>query len=426
MFRQNPKRISNRATSIATLFALVLIFGSGVIANAVEQDSANKAASCEDEAKTADLACNTPGTGGMDSGQAMMYTMMMNQLVQTGAQIAAIGKNMSAQCKLQSDVSKVMGSINGVKGAACVAKINSCAESCSEQATEYAGYATQFATSNPEASARYKRSANRSRDLAANCKKYSGQVVAMMTGAMQHLTNFAITKQCQSDLAAMAAAPVATLPPIAAVGGCEDPNNQTLACFCTRDANKSTAMCAGFGGGGGSVAGGSTAVPNGGSAAAPVGGTVAEGTDGNTTDPFGTAAKKNGDGPKGQGDGGSGAPGAGGISALSSEGGGGGPGADPRSAITGTSGGTSSGLGGSGGGGGGSSGLARNNGGAKESFFDKFNLKKFLPGSKYKTRGIAGMSVKSVDGITGPMGPSIWEKATRQYQEQIQKQNVIL
>ncbi len=61
-----------------------------------------------------------------------------------------------------------------------------------------------------------------------------------------------------------------------------------------------------------------------------------------------------------------------------------------------------------------------------DGFFDRFNLKKFLPGSKYKTRGIAGMSVKSVDGITGPTGPSIWEKATRQYQEQIQKQNVIL
>ena len=57
---------------------------------------------------------------------------------------------------------------------------------------------------------------------------------------------------------------------------------------------------------------------------------------------------------------------------------------------------------------------------------DKFNLKNFLPGSKYKTRGIAGMSVKSVDGITGPTGPSLWEKATRQYQEQIQKKNVIV
>jgi hypothetical protein len=35
------------------------------------------------------------------------------------------------------------------------------------------------------------------------------------------------------------------------------------------------------------------------------------------------------------------------------------------------------------------------------------------------------MNGTAKDGITGPMGPSLWEKATRQYQEQIQKQNVI-
>jgi hypothetical protein len=36
------------------------------------------------------------------------------------------------------------------------------------------------------------------------------------------------------------------------------------------------------------------------------------------------------------------------------------------------------------------------------------------------------MSVPAKDGVTGPMGPSLWEKASRQYQEQVQKQNVIL
>jgi uncharacterized membrane protein YgcG len=92
-----------------------------------------------------------------------------------------------------------------------------------------------------------------------------------------------------------------------------------------------------------------------------------------------------------------------------------------KSAISGLAGGSGSGVGGAGGGSSGS----RSVRGTLNSLLEKLNLKKLLPSSKdYKTRGLAGMSIKSSDGITGPMGPSLFEKVSTQYQRQ--KTNLIL
>jgi hypothetical protein len=41
-----------------------------------------------------------------------------------------------------------------------------------------------------------------------------------------------------------------------------------------------------------------------------------------------------------------------------------------------------------------------------------------LPTKDFKTRGIAGMSIPSSDGVTGPMGPTLWEKVSNQYKRQ--------
>ena len=49
---------------------------------------------------------------------------------------------------------------------------------------------------------------------------------------------------------------------------------------------------------------------------------------------------------------------------------------------------------------------------------DKIDLSQWLPKGKYKALNIGGMSIKAYDGITGPMGPSIWEKVSNQYQQQ--------
>lgn len=382
----------------------------GALANS---GSGEQAATCESTASTAKLACLVPGTGGMSAGEQAMFTMMMGQLVQLGGQVASIGKNMSEQCKTQADISKVMTAINGIKGAACATMVSKCESICGAEA---ANYMAQNQTERAKVAKTAK----------GTCASYTPQVAMMMMSAMQSMGNFAANKQCQADAAALAG-PAPTYSPIAmpTIGDCSDPKNQSLTCYCEKEANKKSVMCAGFTGGG-VVGGTTTTTPNGTSVATPYASTISDLDSENTTDPFAPQNKNRNGGPGGQGDGGSGAPGGGGLSALASEGGGSGGSGDGRSAITGTSGNSSGGLGSAGGGGGGG-GLARNNGSSGGgSLMDRFNLKNFLPGSKYKTRGIAGMSVKSVDGITGPTGPSIWEKATRQYQEQIQKQNVLL
>lgn len=384
--------------------------------------------SCAHEQKMAANVCLVPGAGDMEPGEAAMYTMLANQLTSSIAQVASVGKNAGAQCSLQANIQKTMAAINGVKGFACGALVKKCKSACDNEAQNYTKQAAANAD-DPPLAAEEKKKAAAAKKLMNRCDGYTVQVMQMMAGAMQSMGAFAANKQCASDFAAFnAAAPTYTPIAMPSVGDCSDPNNQSLTCYCQKDANKASAMCAGFNPGNTALNGGSTTTtPNGSTVTSPYSSTTDN--PGDTTDPFagGPGGKTAGGDGKGMGDGGSGAPGGGNLSAFGSEGGGPGGGGDPRSAITGTSGGTGSGLGAAGGGGGAGGGLARNNAAAKgEGFLDKFNLKRFLPGSKFKARGIAGMSVKSVDGITGPMGPSIWEKATRQYQEQIQKQNVIL
>ncbi len=395
---------------------------------------------CSATKSTTETACLTPGTGGMNAGEAAMFTMMMNQMVGLAGQMASAGKNMAQQCRLQADISTAMTAINGIKGAACGVMIGQCTKRCgmsSEQFTAAAealeAQAAAAGTAGAALAADAKKchtAAGKAKAVAGQCNAYSGQVMAMMMGAMQHGAGIVQNKQCAAEASAFANQPMPTFSPIALPNptDCSDPNNQSLTCFCSRESNAKSPMCAGFNPGAVAGGGASPSGPGNGigsSAATPFLGTDdGSETDGNTVDPF--AAKQN---ASNGGDGfsaGGGSPPGGSLGSLGGDEGGGGGAGDPRSAITGTSGGQGNGLGSSGGGGGG--GLARNNrsAGGLGGFMDKFNLKKFLPGSKYKARGIAGMSVKSVDGITGPMGPSIWEKASRQYQEQIQKQNVIL
>lgn len=399
-------------------------------------ESTGQTMSCLSLKETATSACLTPGTSGMDPGEAAMFTVMMNQMVTLGTQIASAGKNMAQQCRLQADMSKLMATLNGAKATACGVTVSKCKAACEHETEQYESAAAKFASNTATAGAaeQYRIAARKTRIAGRTCSSYSSQVYAMGMGAMQHGANIVQNQQCAKEMEALANMPVPTFSPIAMPKptDCTDPNNQSFACFCSREANKSSPMCAGFKDG--NLAGGGGATPSGpgngigSTVTTPFLGTDADG-DGVPDDPTALQQKQN---PSNGGNefnpGGGSPPGGGGLAGFGGDDGGMGAPGDPKSVITGTSGG--SGSGGFGGGfGGGAGGLARNGGGfggGAGGFMDKFNLKRFLPGSKYKARGIAGMSVKSVDGITGPMGPSIWEKATRQYQEQIQKQNVIV
>ena len=381
--------------------------------------------SCDGTYETTQLTCNTMSVAGMSPQEGAMMEMMMGQLVQIGTTIATTGKNASAQCKTQADVSKLMSGINGIKGVACKAMVEKCNSSCDQEAAEYAAQAEAL-EKNPEtapAAQQYRTAEKKAKKQSRVCSQNQANFIGMMMQSMQFLGNMAQNSQCADQFAASALpafSPVAYTPPST---DCSDPNNQTLACFCQKDSNKSSAMCSGFNPGG--LAGTSPVGSTGGAGSMPYSSnSLREGGDLDPTAGAMGQAKSGSNGGRDPSDGGSGAPGGGGLASLGGEGDGGGGFGDPKSAITGTSGGQGGGL--SAGGGSGAGGLAKNNGGKGEGLLERFNLKRFLPGQKYKARGIAGMSVKSVDGITGPMGPSIWEKATKQYQEQIQKQNVIL
>ena len=55
--------------------------------------------------------------------------------------------------------------------------------------------------------------------------------------------------------------------------------------------------------------------------------------------------------------------------------------------------------------------------GAVKSLANKFNITGLLPKrNDYISRAVAGMSVSAKDGITGPLGPSLWEKVSRRYE----------
>ncbi len=362
---------------------------------------------CESEHETAQLACNTLGAAGMSPQEGMMFEMMMNQAIMTAMQMQNMGQNMSAQCQNQADLSKLMGLLNAAKAAACLTAVQACKSTCEEEIPTLQG--------DP------KKKAQRALD---KCKRYTFNSVMNMNSALQHGANMMQNQNCANAAAATSTSPTPFSFPTPS--DCSDPNNQSLTCFCARPENADKQMCGG--GNPGVVPGGSVQAPPGGQP----GGTVPYSPEQDPLNPGGFNPNL-GDGKPGgpgggetQGSGGGGAPGGGGLSSLGGEGGGGPAGGrEGTSAITGVSGGNPGG--GAGGFAGGGGGRGAGSGSAdREGFLSKLNLKRFLPGDKYKNRGLAGMSVPAKDGVTGPMGPSLWEKASRQYQEQVQKQNVIL
>lgn len=364
---------------------------------------------CESEHETAQLACNTLGAAGMSPQEGMMFEMMMNQAIMTAMQMQNMGQNMSAQCQNQADLSKLMGLLNAAKAAACLTAVQACKSTCEEEIPTLPAGSDQ------------RKKAQRALD---KCKRYTFNSVMNMNSALQHGANMMQNQNCANAAAATSTSPTPFSFPTPS--DCSDPNNQSLTCFCARPENADKQMCGG--GNPGVVPGGSVQAPPGGQP----GGTVPYSPEQDPLNPGGFNPLL-GDGKPGgpgggetQGSGGGGAPGGGGLSSLGGEGGGGPAGGrEGTSAITGVSGGNpGGGAGGFAGGGGGRG--AGSGSGEREGFLSKLNLKRFLPGDKYKNRGLAGMTVPAKDGVTGPMGPSLWEKASRQYQEQVQKQNVIL
>jgi hypothetical protein len=374
----------------------------------VKTDPVEAGGMCGVKAKLAKGACNPMGFAGMDSQTSAMMEMMMGQAMSMASSIGSTGASQGEQCSKQADLSKMVGMINAAKGLACAAAMSACKDSCEEPSP---------APKETAQIAAYKKEAK-------TCAGYQTNMMMSLMQAMQMGKNFVSNSSCAAAATSLANLPTMTAPPqvvLPTPGDCSDPAvaQSNISCICK--ATPTNPIC------GTAVA---QTVPTSanisssgpGSVPRPFTGSSGTGTAGLTPDTSVSAAStKAGTNEQGKGGGGGGFGGGSGGSGAAGGGGGEDPGGAgssvDKNVITGAGGGgAGGGLGSPGGGGGGK---GDGSGGSGKSFFDKFNLAKFLPNKKdYGSRGLAGMSVQSKDGVTGPMGPSLWEKVSNQYQQQ--------
>lgn len=355
---------------------------------------------CYSAAKTAKLACSTLSalTGMGPTESALVGAALNSQLPALITQLAGANKSAAEQCRLQADINKIVTLVSAAKAGACAMLMGKCKSTCSSEVEAVAPTDPSYGGIKADGNAKRN-----------TCGQYSVNMGMMLAQAGLGLINTLKANQCSDALTS------ATATPISLVESNVDCSNSAYAstnmvCICRN--TPTDPMCAGlsnnggYNNGAGGIGSGSVTTPTGSSDDLGEGNVAAE--------PPGFKGESGSNGMS-AGGGGGGLPGGGGAGALpGSEGeGAAGSGLD-KNVITGTSGGGGgiSPLTAGGGGGGGSKGGGSGGGGGGSDF----DLKKYLPKSLFKGRGLAGMTVPSTDGVTGPMGPSLWEKVTNRYQ----------
>ena len=398
---------------------------SGSSGTATGESSNDKAEpDCKDAASTAQRLCNTMSMLGVkDPAQGAMMEMMMSQAMGMASQIQSAGANGSQQCSNQAKLAELMAGINALKAAACMYGQNRCESNCKGDAHKN-DITNAKAPNSPDSSKISEwESADKANEKHADlCKQYSINTMMAAMQAVKFGGSMLESQSCAKALAQVQPPPsIGGLPPgVTLPTGATDCSDPTMAssnvtCICA--ANPASPIC-GNGNGGSQLGGGAGGTQLTGPGSAPRPYAPMSGTDGVVPTGLGSPAPTTGANVGQQGGGGGGGVGSAGGGGPAGGGGedpGGGAPVDKQSMIGGVS-----------GGGGGGSGVPGNpygsgsgKGDGDKGFFDKFNLSKFLPSKKnFGSRGLAGMSLQSKDGITGPMGPSIWEKVTNQYQVQ--------
>ncbi|RZI59870.1 MAG: hypothetical protein EOP14_03485 [Pseudomonas sp.] len=382
---------------------------------------------CTEARTKAGRACNDPlSTDGMSKAGATTMAEKMMLIGQLG-QLAASATGNSKICTLAAGLSGAAQVVSMIKGQACSGTQSNCSNSCDQSYDAAVTFdrTTQrqiTSTSDQLIIKQLQGYQDRAEVVRRDSLKYRSSCNGMAVQAGQAMLQAVMLSQslqqaaqCAKDTSTASNA-YATPSPLNLGASATDCSNASfaatsMACICK--STPSDPMCGQFNGGvpgaggGGGVVGGSVTTP---------GMSAEEATDGQVVDPAPKFEGKGGSHTAGSGGGGGGLGSGGGGGALGGGDGegGGGSGLD-KNVITGTSGsgGGVAGLSaGSGGGGGGGSRGAGSGGGAGSGF----DFKKYLPKSLFKNRGLAGMTVPSTDGITGPMGPSIWEKVSNRYQ----------
>jgi hypothetical protein len=358
---------------------------------------------CKEAEQTAMKACTTQDMqAGMNPQQQMAGQQLMQQANQANQQVGQNGANQGAQCQNQADLSKILSGLSALKGGACVTTIENCSSTCEEFAKQ--AEASQDAKKRSEASQARKK-IKVCESMNQNAGQAFAQAASLMAGMMANL-------QCAQNSATQQT-PGSPTP----VQDCSNPEyaKTNIICICQNDPKN--AMCTK----GESFQGGVQ------SSSGSLGASLPGFNMDDDLDSDGMPVSL--EAPKPDTARGSNAPGQGGGGGMPAGGSGGAPafqgGGDDgygrsnvdKNVITGQAAGGGGGGGGAGafgGGGGGGGGGGR--GSAPRDMGGAFDLSKYLP--KGKTRGLAGMSVTAKDGITGPMGPTIWEKVSTQYQNQ--------
>ncbi len=381
---------------------------SGASGAVTEQQADEDYAACKNDRNDAVNACTQQqSTAGMNQQQAAQMAQLQQQAQGANAATSQMTQDQAAQaasmCKLQADLSAALGAMSAMKGNACSKMVSSCNDDCNQAASDF--QALQDAQPSNTKVTAWQGDQKRAKKLGAACGGLSSNAGDMAQAAGSLLGGLLQNLMCAEMYATASPTPTN-------IGTCADPTFAATSVLCVCQNDPKNAMCTGtqaFPTGLTSTAGdlGTTSPPTGtltsgslGQVAIQATGTPTAETGSATTDGGGGAGLQaaRGNPPNPSGD----APP---------------PGSNiEKGVITGTMGG---GGGGGGGSPGGSSALAANaRGGGGKGGFD---LSKFLP--KSPTRGPAGMTIPAKDGITGPMGPTIWQKISNQYQ--LQKANMI-
>ncbi len=363
---------------------------------------------CCDSFNNAKMACKL-GMG--DGDQAMIM-----QGLQQGAGAATMGAGAKSQCDTAAKASELLGAINGAQGAACTTAEVMCVNACDETLGKVGSKGTAPDTNKAKIANAYK----------SKCHAYRADIARMATQVIQSFGAMKGAMACSEALKQVpVAVPAPTTPhlvmpnPIVGNTDCSNPAMaSTSQCLCV--ANPSSPLCGGTPGGGTGGPGGLSKNNSPGGTSGKYGGTSAL-TDGSMppggpTGPGGPSNNKPGSEiPQGGGGGFGGDLKGGGAAAAAASDDPGAAGAqglktDIIGGVTGAGGSYSYGRGG---------GTPAGDAQSKylKALRDKFNLSKFLPG-KGAQRGLAGMAGQNKDGITGAMGPSIWQKVSNQYDQQ--------
>lgn len=367
---------------------------------------------CLTDAEDARKACTTQDMqAGMSPAQQMQAQQMQQQAQQSNQNVGQQGNSQAGQCQNQADLSKMLSGLSALKGGACMTTVKSCESSCESTVKACKEKAMQ----DPAKKATYEAKAQAAAKKGQQCSGMSQNGTAALAQAAALMASMMMNQGCANATASSTS-------PTPLANDCSNPQFAavTPACICAAvgsnpAADPTNAIC----NNGQSLTGINPSLTTTGGPSTPSS-LIQDSSDGVGVDTTAIKAKTQSGtnamegGASGGGFGGGGGAGAGRGGGMDD--GGHSPSTIDKNVITGQSGGGGGGL--AGGGGGGGSGGGYGGGGGGNAGADKIDLSQWLPKGKYKALNIGGMSIKPYDGITGPMGPSIWEKVSNQYQQQ--------